>query len=100
MAPNPSPPPLLLSLEGDLDVFSIQPQVEKLLALLPSGAGRVELDLAAVGDLDLSGIQMLHALERELAAKGIPLALTGARDEWRARFAPMGLARLFSAEAP
>ena len=70
------------------------------MALLAAGCDQVEADLEAVGDLDLSGLQMLFALERELASRGIPLVVTHPRADWLARFAPMGMARLFLEETP
>jgi ABC-type transporter Mla MlaB component len=84
-----------LSLEGDLDVFSIQQQWEKAQALLTTGNGSAEVDLSSVGDLDLSGLQLLCALDRDLRSKGVQLTVVGAKEEWKTRFAPLGAAHLF-----
>jgi ABC-type transporter Mla MlaB component len=90
------PTPLrTLSLEGDLDVFSIQSQWEKVQPLLTIENGSAEVDLSSVGDLDLSGLQLLCALERDLKTKGVQFTVVGAKEEWKARFAPLGVARLF-----
>jgi anti-anti-sigma regulatory factor len=89
-----------VSLEGDLDVFAIHEQWEQVRPLLASVGGNAELDLSAVGDLDLSGIQLLCALDRDLQAKGVQLRLVGAREEWQLRFAPLGLAHLFGGGTP
>jgi ABC-type transporter Mla MlaB component len=94
MPKKASPPPRTLSLEGDLDVFSIQMQWEKVRALLTLENGKAELDLSDLGDLDLSGVQMLCALERDLRSKGVQLTMVGAKEEWKTRFAPLGLAHL------
>jgi ABC-type transporter Mla MlaB component len=94
MAKKP-PSPRSLSLEGDLDVFSIHQQWEQVQELLNLEPGPTELDLSGVGDLDLSGVQLLSALERDLRAKGVQLTLKGAKAEWGPRFAPLGLADLF-----
>ncbi|MDR3682849.1 MAG: STAS domain-containing protein [Geothrix sp.] len=87
--------PRALSLEGDLDVFSIHQQWEKAQPLLTTENGSAEVDLSSVGDLDLSGLQLLCALDRDLKAKGIQFTVVGAKEEWKARFAPMGMAHLF-----
>jgi anti-anti-sigma regulatory factor len=81
-------------LQGDLDVFSIQAQWEDLQAHLASHQGPFVLDLSSVGDLDLSGLQLLLTLERHLASRGDRLSLSGAKPEWRERFRPLGLAAL------
>lgn len=92
MARKPSPSPGALSLQGDLDVFSIQAQWERLQAHLTSCEGPVSLDLSSIGDLDLSGLQLLLILDRHLAARGGSLILNGVKAEWADRFRPMGLA--------
>ena len=99
MAQKPAPTPQPLSLEGDLDIFAIHAQWERIQPLLGVQEGTASLDLAGVGDLDLSGVQMLMALERDLRAKGIRLALTGVRPEWGDRFRPLGLGEVFQGEA-
>jgi ABC-type transporter Mla MlaB component len=100
MARKPAPSTRSLALEGDLDVFSIHQQWEQAQPLLHVENGTVEVDLSGVGDLDLSGIQLLSALDRDLQAKGVQLSVTGAKDEWLARFAPLGLAGLFGGKTP
>ena len=92
MARKPSPSPGALTLQGDLDVFSIQAQWERLQAHLISCEGPVSLDLSSIGDLDLSGLQLLLVLDHHLAARGSRLILNGAKPEWADRFRPMGLA--------
>lgn len=89
-----------LALEGDLDVFSVHQQWEHAQTLLAAGSGAAELDLSGLGDLDLSGIQLLSALERDLQAKGVQLTVTGAKEEWLTRFAPLGMTGLFGGEHP
>ena len=95
MAKKPASPSRTLTLEGDLDVFSIQLQGEKAQALLTLENGQAEVDLSNLGDLDLSGIQLLCALERDLRSKGIQVSLVGTKAEWKTRFAPMGVDHLF-----
>jgi ABC-type transporter Mla MlaB component len=100
MARKQPSPPQPLALEGDLDVFSIHQQWEKAQTLLTTGGSPAEIDLSSVGDLDLSGLQLLCALDRDLQSKGITFALTSAKEEWRARFAPLGMGRLFDKGNP
>lgn len=95
MARKPASSSRTLSLEGDLDVFSIQSQWEKVQHLLTTENGSAEVDLSSVGDLDLSGLQLLCALERDLQAKGVQFTVVGAKAEWKARFAPLGVDQLF-----
>ena len=88
-----------IALQGDLDVFSIHQQWEKAQPLLTIVNGSAEVDLSSVGDLDLSGLQLLCALDRDLRSKGLLFTVVGAKEEWQARFAPLGVAHLFSGEA-
>jgi ABC-type transporter Mla MlaB component len=95
MAKKPASTSRTLSFEGDLDVFSIHQQWENAQPLLDIENGCAEVDLSAVGDLDPSGVQLLCALERDLESKGVQLKVVGAKEEWKTRFAPMGVAHLF-----
>jgi ABC-type transporter Mla MlaB component len=95
MAKKTPPPPRTLALEGDLDVFSIHLQWEKAQPLLATENGSVEVDLSSIGDLDLSGLQLLCALERDFSSRGIQFSVAGAKPEWQSRFASLGLAHLF-----
>ncbi|WLT30325.1 lipid asymmetry maintenance protein MlaB [Geothrix sp. PMB-07] len=95
MARKSTPPLPSHALEGDLDVFSIHLQWERLLPLLGDARGTLQLDLTAISDLDLSGLQLLCVLEHDLKAKGIPLSILGVKPEWQSRFASLGLGALF-----
>lgn len=92
--------PRSLALEGDLDLFSIHAQWERTLPLLVAGAGPLELDLSGIGDLDLAGIQLLNALDRDCRARGGALVLTGVQAAWTPRFDLLGLAGLFGETRP
>lgn len=100
MAKKTAASPRPLALDGDLDVFSIHQQWEKAQPLLTTESGSAEVDLSSVGDLDLSGIQLLCALDRDLRARGDRLKVVGAKVDWAARFAPLGMAGLFGGDAP
>ena len=99
MAKKTAPSLSSLTLEGDLDVFSIHQQWEKAQPLLTIVNGSAEVDLSSVGDLDLSGLQLLCVLDRDLRSKGLSFTVVGTKEEWQARFAPLGVAHLFSGEA-
>lgn len=96
-APPPAPP---LALEGDLDIFSIRQQWEKVQPMLNTTGDAAFLDLSAIGDLDLSGLQLLCALRRDLHAKGIRLGLIGIQEDWPPRFGLLGADSLFDEAAP
>jgi len=98
MARKPAPSLQALTLEGDLDVFSIHAQWEKTQRLLALEQGKVELDLSGIGDLDLSGLQLLCALDRDLRAKGLELLVSGAKEDWKGRFTALGMMQLFAGE--
>lgn len=52
--------PKPIALTGDLDIFSIQAQATALREAL-AGPGPHLLDLSGIGDVDLSGVQVLLA---------------------------------------
>lgn len=87
------------ALQGDLDLFSIQEQWEALRTRFAAHQGPLALDLSGIGDLDLSGLQLLLALERQAKAKGVTLSLTGIRAEWADRFRPLGMAALLEGQS-
>lgn len=101
MAKKLPPPQLTLALQGDLDVFSIHDQREALQAQLGKAgtkAAPVLLDLSGIGDVDLSGIQLLLALKYDLEAGGTLLKLAGLKPDWVSRFQPLGLGGLLDQE--
>ncbi len=87
-----------LAIEGDLDLFSIHTQWEQTLALMSTEGDTLKLDLSGIGDLDLSGVQLLRALARDLKARNGRLVLIGAKEDWAPRFEALGLASLFEAK--
>ena len=100
MAKKPAPSSRSLALEGDLDVFSVHQQWEQAQPLMAADSGTVEVDLSGIGDMDLSGLQLLSVLDRDLRSRGAELKLTGVKDEWKTRFLPLGMAGLFGGEHP
>jgi ABC-type transporter Mla MlaB component len=100
MPQKPTPAPSSLLLEGDLDVFAIHDQWDRARLLLNTPGSRAELDLSGIGDLDLSGIQLLSALRKALRDRGIRLEVKGLQEDWKDRFSPLGLAHVFDGEAP
>lgn len=99
MAKTRPTPPTALAIQGDLDLFSIQAQLERLRPCLAGHQGDLVLDLSAVGDLDLSGVQLLLTLDRHLAARNARLTLTAVKQEWIDRFLPLGLGPLLEGRA-
>jgi anti-anti-sigma regulatory factor len=79
----------------DLDIFGIRPLWEEARAWAADAqAGEFRLDLSGAGDLDLSGFQLLMALDQALRGKGGTLVLEGVRPEWLERMARLGMTRL------
>ena len=99
MARTRPTPPTALALQGDLDLFSIQAQLERLRPHLAGHQGDLVLDLSAVGDLDLSGVQLLLSLDRHLAAQNARLVLDTVKPEWIDRFSALGLGPLLEGRA-
>lgn len=71
--------PVVTALKGDLDIFSIQGQATGLKESL-AGTGPFVLDLSGLGDIDLSGIQLLISAgagrdKGLIHLRGIPAAL-------------------------
>lgn len=89
-----------LALDGDLDLFSIHTQWEQMRSHGIPESGQLALELSGIGDLDLSGIQLLCALDRDLKARQGSLVVIGAKEEWQSRFELLGLASLFEHQAP
>ncbi|BDU72581.1 STAS domain-containing protein [Mesoterricola silvestris] len=93
---EPGPPEAVAPGPGvDLDIFGIQPFLKDARDWVAGTVGPVlRLDLSQVGDLDLSGLQVLLAMDLALRAKGSALVLLGVRDEWAARMERLGLGQL------
>lgn len=77
-------------LTGDLDVFCIHDQWERLLARIEAQEGSLSVDLSGAGDLDLSGVQLLLAAERAMKMKKANLTFEGWPGSWKDRFGPVG----------
>ena len=80
---------------GVLDVSSALDLQRTLLPLADSGAS-LDLNLAAVTEIDASAVQLFVALERALAARGHSLQLKATTDEVRAALTRAGVARLIA----
>ena len=94
-AADPAPPLV------DLDIFGVRTFWEQARGWVAGAEGpEFRLDLSAAGDLDVSGLQALLALDQALRAKGVALVLQGVRPEWRERMARLGMARLVACCAP
>jgi anti-anti-sigma factor len=92
--PGPSTPQIALALQGDLDIFAIHSQWEQIATRAAASGLPAALDLSNLGDLDLSGLQLLATLDRDLRAKGGRLVLTGLKEDWKGRFNLLGLTDL------
>ena len=72
---------------------------EALLDALATSKGDLRVDLAGVSDFDSSGVQLLLASTRSLAARGHALVITQAADAVRDALATFGLRALLPAAA-
>ena len=63
-----------LAIEGEMTIYQAVDQKTALLKPL-EGCREMELDLAAVTELDSAGLQLLLVLKREAEAEGKPLRL-------------------------
>jgi anti-anti-sigma regulatory factor len=86
--------------EGNLNVFTVQPQWEAARALLAIEAGWAEVDLSQVGDLDQSGVELIRRLDWLLGSRGVEFRVSGIQEEWRESFAAMGLGHLVRRSRP
>jgi anti-anti-sigma factor len=68
------PDSLTLRLAGDLDIYSVEPARDALLAHLADKLG-IELDLASVETCDAAGMQLLLAARRSAVAAGKVFAI-------------------------
>lgn len=64
----------VLALEGPLNVTTVEIARQRIVAAL-DGAATVQLDLAAVDDVDVYGLQLLHAAQRSACSRGKRLGL-------------------------
>jgi hypothetical protein len=86
--------------EGNLNVFTVQPQWEAARGLLAIEAGWAEADLSLVGDLDQSGVELIRRLDWLLGSRGVELRVSGFRAEWLDAFTTMGLGHLARRSRP
>jgi anti-anti-sigma regulatory factor len=84
------PPPGL-----DLDIFGVREFWEDAKDwVLAAGGPVVRIDLSGVGDLDLSGLQVLVAMEGAVRERGFTLELAGVQPAWAQRMEGLGFTTL------
>lgn len=88
----------VVRVDGDLTIAAAAEQAARLRQALPDGAD-LTLDLAAVGDCDSAGVQLLLALRRSLAQRGRRLHLAGLAESVDDALRTFGLHALFAAAA-
>jgi anti-sigma B factor antagonist len=80
--PHPQPAagtgrPASLVLEGEMTIYRAAELGQTLKAALAANGAGLDIDLAAVTDIDSSGVQLLMAAKRAALAAGVPLTLQG-----------------------
>ena len=68
-----------LSIDGDLTIYSVQ-QYQKSLVDKFSADKMLELDLSGVDEIDISGLQLLAAISKQLSNSGNEMIITQASD--------------------
>ena len=65
-----------LAVKGEMTIYTALALKDELLQPLEQ-AGKVELDLAAVSDIDSAGLQLMVLLKTEAKERGKTLCITG-----------------------
>lgn len=68
-----------LDIDGELAVFTVHALKERLMAAL-DGAQPLDVDLSGVTEVDGAGLQLLVALRKEAARRGLALRFKGHTD--------------------
>jgi len=92
-----APRPAILG--NDLTIAAAAACRAQLAAALAAQAGDLTLDLSGVSEFDSSGLQLLLAARRSLAARGAALRIVAASATVRAALAVLGLEALLEADA-
>lgn len=80
-----------ITLTDDLDIFGIARRWEELINGIKAIDGDVVVDLSRVKDLDVSGMQLLMAVQATLTNRGSRATFLGLRPEFTQRMADLGL---------
>lgn len=90
---------LSLAIEGELSIYT----VAELKARLERALGdcrALQIDLAAVTEMDAAGVQLLFAVTQEARRRATPLRLKGCSEAVRAVFGLCGMTEHFCEYAP
>ncbi len=88
-----------LSIEGELTIYRAA-ELSAVLKDALSGAGELELNLAAVTEMDSAGVQLLMAAAKTARAAGGELRLVGHSAAVLEVFETLNLAAYFGAPPP
>jgi len=87
--------PVIVTLEGELDIMSAPVLREQLLSLLRPGASQLVVDLSAIRYADASGLAVLLGSQRRAALLGGALRLAAPQPEVTRVLAVTGMSRHF-----
>lgn len=90
--------PVVLRLDGDLDLDSTPAAWTRLRAAADGGCHELVVDLTAVRFCDVSGVNVLLRASTLLAARGATLRLRGVDERLHTLVATLGVADLLPAE--
>ncbi|CAK0766152.1 STAS domain-containing protein [Gammaproteobacteria bacterium] len=71
-----SGPSALISLDGEMTIFTIRDIATRLLEPLSNSVG-IEIDLTGVTEIDSAGLQLMIAVKKMAADHGLPLRFVG-----------------------
>jgi anti-sigma B factor antagonist len=84
-----------LTLEGDIELFTLPQVRERIIEVLSSGAATLVLDLGEVSFMDSLGVGLLVATHKRLRNQGGGLVVARASEAVRRRLEITGVAPLF-----
>lgn len=87
-----------LKLEGELNIYTAGDLQQRFLALL-NGGKAIDIDLAAVTEIDSAGLQQLLVLKRECEGLGRTLRVLAMSDAVREVFSLLNLETHFATTA-
>jgi len=71
-----SSPSVLISIDGEMSVFTIRDIATRLLEPLSNGVG-MEIDLTGVTEIDSAGLQLMIAVKKMASDHELPLRFVG-----------------------
>lgn len=94
------PAPTVVTVSDDLDVFGVAKRWEELILATRGTDGDLVVDLGAVADLDVSGMQLLVAVQTTLTHRGGHAVFRGLKPDFVQRLSDLGLPLALEEDRP